>query len=79
MWLLCINFNEIYLHFFNAQLNSLFRKWVYIAELLMYRDRQNYLNALWSLKGKSSKSILTWLLWIKFNEIYVRYLEYHRK
>ena len=32
IWLLRIIFNEIYMRYSDAQLNSLLRKWVYIAE-----------------------------------------------
>ena len=31
-WLWCMKFNEIYVHYSDAEWNSLFRKWVYIAE-----------------------------------------------
>ena len=35
-WFTCIVFNEIYARYLNAQLNSLSRKWEYIAENYAY-------------------------------------------
>ena len=39
----------------------------------MYRDTQKYLNTLQPMEGNSLKSVLAWLLSIKFDEIHVRY------
>ena len=39
----------------------------------MYRYTQKYPNTLWPMEGNSLNLVLTWLLSIKFNEIYVCY------
>ena len=39
----------------------------------MYKDAQKYLNTLRPMEGNSLKSVLTWLMWIKFHEIYIQY------
>ena len=46
---------------------------VYTAKILRECNTQKYLNALQHMEGNSLKAVLTWLLSIKFNEIYVCY------
>ena len=49
--LLCIKFDEIYMHYSNAEQNGLFRNGCTLSKLDVYRSTQKSKNTLRSIKG----------------------------
>ena len=72
-WLLSVKFNEIYIRDSDAQKSCLFKEWVYIVETTRVQGTKKYLNNAMVHGGNFFKISLTWLLCIKFKEIYMRY------
>ena len=53
--------------------NYLYNFWCTLLKQRVHRETQKYLNTVPPMEGNSLKSVLTWTLRIKLNEIYIRY------